>query len=313
MSSKWGFQPKIRKLDAVILHGGIHAGISLQDTQPDRIICAGLVPGVITAVDDSTGLSLYHLVCRGDSLCGLVLDISTKLTGKAKIAIGIIRDGKRRRVAIALGLDGGPRIGRPPLVVDHVRRDCILNSILNMGVKSPISLPLRHAGPILEVTGEVVHSVLPSVQRRAAEPTARINFCDTALPFIHATLKFGIVHQSKMLVEMVLPIESSLLDGLLLAANIVVGFQVTPIWISCRAEDATKYTILLRYTAMRRTSPRVEDEVHGFFMALPIVLGGERVSTEGTLEGTNRPSLLLVESVDRYGGLAATTTFFAIH
>jgi hypothetical protein len=153
VDSEWGLQPEVRKLDAVILHGSIEPRISLQDTQPNRVICTGLVPGVIAAIDDSTALGLDHLIRRDNSLRSLALNISRKLTGKAKIAIGIARDRKCRCVFISLGLHSSPRIGRPPLVADHIRWDGILHSIMDMGVEAPISLPLGHVGPILEVAG----------------------------------------------------------------------------------------------------------------------------------------------------------------
>jgi hypothetical protein len=134
---------------------------------------------------------------------------------------------------------------------------------------------LSHASSILEVTGKVVHAFFPSLHHNSAETTARLDFRNAALPLFHTGLELGIVHKTQMLIQMILPIKGPLLKRLLLAADVIVGFKMIPVWISCGAEYTTKYTVLLRYTTKRRTCPLVQDQVHGFLMALPVIFGDE--------------------------------------
>jgi hypothetical protein len=74
------------------------------------------------------------------------------------------------------------------------------------------------------MASKVVHSVFPGLEVGTTEATAGFDICDATLPLLHAGLEFGIVHQAKVLIEMILPVECPLLYCLLLAADEVMCF-----------------------------------------------------------------------------------------
>jgi hypothetical protein len=85
---------------------------------------------------------------------------------------------------------------------------------------------------------DVVHSILPSVKGGAAKPTSRNDLRDGALPLIHPCTQFRVVHQSKVLIEVILSVKCSFLDGFLLASAKVVSFQMVLVWINLSAKGA---------------------------------------------------------------------------
>jgi hypothetical protein len=133
---------------------------------------------------------------------------------------------------------------------------------LDPGLKAPITLPLGHVGSIFKMASKVIDSVLPGKQNSSAESTAGFDIGDAAVPFVHTSLKLRIVHESKVLVQMILSEECSLLWGLFLTADVVVCLEMIFVWIGDGAKDTTKYTILLCYAAVGRTSPLVQNEMH---------------------------------------------------
>ena len=71
------------------------------------------------------------------------------------------------------------------------------------------------------------------------------------------------------------------------------------IWINSHAEYTTIGTIDERYTSMWCACPFLEGQVQRLFMALPVILGLERVGTESALVDACAFSFLLIESVCR--------------
>jgi hypothetical protein len=58
--SEWWLHAQIVKLNIVVVHSCLQSAVTLQDTQPDDVICTSLVPWVVTSIDDTASLGLYH-------------------------------------------------------------------------------------------------------------------------------------------------------------------------------------------------------------------------------------------------------------
>ena len=69
---------------------------------------------------------------------------------------------------------------------------------------------------------KMVYTILPGRESDRAEPTSGLDLRSCTFPLCHAGTKFYAMHQPEMLVEMILPIEGPLLDGLLLAGIEIV-------------------------------------------------------------------------------------------
>lgn len=77
----------------------------------------------------------------------------------------------------------------------------------------------------------MIYTLLPHGETLCTKAASAVDFDRCELPFLHGWRHCATMHQPQMLTEMVLPIESSGIDSLLLALMVVVRLKMFVIGI----------------------------------------------------------------------------------
>jgi hypothetical protein len=141
-------------------------------------------------------------------------------------------------------------------------RHSIFDNVQDLGLETPVTLPISHTLSPFEVLGEMVHPNTPRVHDETTETASRPDFWSNNLPGFHGeVLEFDIVNQVQVLTQVIFPIESSLLQGPFCAAGIIMDFGVICRRIWQTTEDTSILIVInteLGGLTIRATYPSFE-------------------------------------------------------